>query len=109
MRRGWPGFQDRDGALALIDRTCETYPTLVKLFADGGDAGQKLKAAVAHVDRLSVDIIKRCDTGRFVVRPQRRIVERPLAWLNRCRRLARDREAPAPFPKHGWSSHSSGE
>jgi transposase len=87
------GVQDRDGAPGLIDRACETYPTLVKLFADGGYAGKKLEAAVAHIDRLSIDIIKRCDTGKFIVLPQRWIVERTLAWLNRCRRLAKDWEA----------------
>lgn len=87
------GVQDRDGAPGLIDRACETYPTLVTLFADGGYAGQKLKAAVEHIDRLSIGIIKRCDTGKFVVLPRRWIVERTLAWLNRCRRLAKDWEA----------------
>ena len=87
------GVQDRDGAPGLIDQTSETYPTLVKLFADGGYAGQKLEAAVAHINRLSIDIIKRCNTGKFVVLPHRWIVERTLAWLNRCRRLAKDWEA----------------
>ena len=40
-----------------------------------------------------INIIKRCDTGKFVVLPRRWIVERTLAWLNRCRRLAKDWEA----------------
>ena len=65
------GVQDRDGAAGLIDRACETYPTLVKLFADGGDAGKKLEGAIAHIDRLSINIIKRCDTAKFVVLPRR--------------------------------------
>ena len=85
--------QDRDGAAGLIARACETYPTLVKLFADGGYAGKKLEAAVMHISRLSINIIRRCDTGKFVVLPRRWIVERTLAWLNRCRRLAKDWEA----------------
>ena len=85
--------QDRDGAPGLIARACETYPTLVKLFADGGYAGQKLEAAVVHISRLSINIIRRSDTGKFVVLPRRWIVELTLAWLNRCRRLAKDWEA----------------
>ena len=56
--------QDRDGAPGLIELACETYPALVKLFADGGYAGKKLEAAVAHIDRLSINIIRRCDTGK---------------------------------------------
>jgi transposase len=35
---------------------------------------------------------KRPDTGKFVVLPKRWIVERTIAWLNRCRRLAKDWE-----------------
>ena len=30
--------QDRDGAPGLIERSCDTYPTLARLFADGGYA-----------------------------------------------------------------------
>ena len=42
---------------------------------------------------LETEIVKRSDrvTG-FVVLPKRWIVERSIAWLNRCRRLAKDWE-----------------
>lgn len=39
-----------------------------------------------------MEIFRRSDAGRFVVLPMRRIVERTIAWLNRCRRLAKDWE-----------------
>jgi transposase len=38
------------------------------------------------------EIVKRPDVGKFVVLPKRWIVERTIAWLNRCRRLAKDWE-----------------
>ena len=42
---------------------------------------------------LVVEIVKRGDHARgFVVEPRRRIVEHSIAWLNRCRRLAKDWE-----------------
>jgi transposase len=37
---------------------------------------------------VNVEIVRRCDTGKFVVLPKRWIVERTIAWLNRCRRLS---------------------
>jgi transposase len=86
------GVQDRDGAPDLIERSCDAYPTLTRLFADGGHAGQKLETALADIGRLTIEIIRRSDTAGFVVLPRRRVVERTLAWLNRCRRLAKDWE-----------------
>ena len=85
--------QDRDGAPGLIERSCDAYPTLTRVFADGGYAGQKLEAAVTRIDRLTIEIIRRSDLAGFVILPRRWVVERTLAWLNRCRRLAMDWEA----------------
>jgi hypothetical protein len=42
--------------------------------------------------RINVEIVKRSDLGKFVVLPRRWVVERSIAWLNRCRRLAKDWE-----------------
>ncbi len=64
-------IQDRDGAPALIERSRDAYPSLVRFFADGGYAGQKLEAAIAHLDRLAIEIIKRSDAQRFVILPRR--------------------------------------
>jgi len=86
-------IQDRDGAPDLIERCRDAYPLLARFFADGGYAGQKLETAIAHLDRLTIEIIRRSDAGRFVVLPRRWVVERTIAWLNRCRRLAKDWEA----------------
>jgi transposase len=41
--------------------------------------------------QLETEIVKRSDrTNGFVVLPRRWVVERTFAWLNRCRRLAKD-------------------
>ena len=42
---------------------------------------------------LKTEIVKRSDHAKgFVQLPKRWIVERTIAWLNRCRRLAKDWE-----------------
>ena len=70
------------------------HPFLIKLYADGGYQGTKFQQGLKRVCRqISVEIVKRSDTAsKFAVLPKRWIVERTFAWLNRCRRLAKDWE-----------------
>ena len=61
--------------------------------ADSGYQGPKFQQALRRVCRqINVEIVKRCDVGKFVVLPKRWVVERPIAWLTRRRRLAKDWE-----------------
>lgn len=87
-------IQDRDGGVLLLSTLFGMYPFLVKLFADAGYQGTKFADAVAkHLPHLAIEIVKRSDQAKgFVVLPMRWVVERTLAWLNRCRRLAKDFE-----------------
>jgi len=85
--------QDRDGGLLVMATLFGLYPFLLKLYADSGYAGPKFQQGLTRVcRRVNVEIVKRSDAGRFVVLPKRWIVERTIAWLNRCRRLAKDWE-----------------
>ena len=87
-------IQDRDGGVLLMGTLFGLYPFLLKLYADGGYQGPEFQAALRRACRqVSVEIVRRSDTAKgFVVVPKRWIVERSIAWLNRCRRLARDWE-----------------
>ena len=87
-------IQDRDGGVLLLSTLFGMYPFLAKLFADAGYQGPQFATAVAKVlPYLSIEIVKRSDQANgFVVLPMRWVVERTLAWLNRCRRLAKDFE-----------------
>ena len=87
-------IQDRDGGLLLLATLFGMYPFLKKLFADGGYQGPVFQKALAKIlPQLEIEIVKRSDQVKgFSVLPKRWIVERTLAWLNRCRRLARDWE-----------------
>ena len=83
-------IQDRDGAVPLLASIRGLYPWLRHVFADGGYAGQKLVAAMSHLGKWTVQIVKRSDKAKgFVVLPRRWGVERTLAWLRRNRRLAK--------------------
>ena len=70
------------------------YPFLKKLFADGAYEGPAFHKSLAKIlPHLETEIVKRSDQVKgFVVLPRRWVVERTIAWLNRCRRLARDWE-----------------
>jgi len=86
-------IQDRDGAVIAIKDLQESYSTVTHLFADGGYAGEKLANAIHEIDGPSIEIVKRSDQAKgFVVIARRWVVERTFAWLNRCRRLAKDWE-----------------
>jgi transposase len=85
--------QDRDGGVLLMASMFGLFPFLLKLYADSGYQGPKFQHGLSRVCRqVNVEIVKRCDATRFVVLPKRWIVERTIAWLNRCRRLAKDWE-----------------
>jgi transposase len=87
-------IQDRDGAPGVLASIRHTHPWLRHIFADGGYAGEKLRQALKQIGEWTVEIIKRSDTAKgFEVLPRRWVVERTLAWLGRCRRLAKDFEA----------------
>ena len=86
--------QDRDGAILVMATLFAMFPFLQKLFADGRYQGPEFSTALAKVrPHLNLEIVKRSDRAKgFVVLSKRWIVERTLAWLNRCRRLAKDWE-----------------
>jgi transposase len=86
-------LQDRDGGVLLMGSLFGLFPFLLKLYADSGYQGPKFQHGLSQVcHQVNVEIVKRSDVGRFVVLPKRWIVERTIAWLNRCRRLAKDWE-----------------
>ena len=87
-------IQDRDGGALLMASLFGAFPFLVKLYADGGYQGPEFQSAMKRtLARVDLEFVKRLGHAKgFLVLPKRWIVERTLAWLGRCRRLAKDWE-----------------
>ena len=86
-------LQDRDGAVLVLDEhTRRLFPFLEKIFADSAYGGPKLRRAIAGAP-WKIEVVKRpANQKGFEVLPKRWVVERTIAWINRCRRLAKDYE-----------------
>jgi transposase len=87
-------IQDRDGGILLLATLFGMHPFLKKLFADAGYQGPEFKKAQTRIlPNLETEIVRRSGQVKgFAVLTKRWIVERTIAWLNRCRRLAKDWE-----------------
>lgn len=84
--------QDRDAGRLLLWALHTCFPSVRKVWADGGYAGHLVDIA-ATAYRISVEIVRKL-AGQvgFTVLPRRWVVERTLSWITRCRRTVRDYE-----------------
>jgi transposase len=80
---------DRKGALQALER-CKDYLQCVKsLLVDGGYSGEPFAQGVRDTlgQEVTVQLAKRNELHTFEVMPQRWVVERSFAWLEKNRRL----------------------
>jgi transposase len=85
-------IQDRHGALLVLRRVVGKCERLTCVIADRAYAGETTARAIAALGPWRIEIVRRADRQAFKVFPKRWIVERTLAWIGRCRRLAKDFE-----------------
>jgi transposase len=78
---------DRKGALQAIDRCAANLSQVQSVLVDGGYTGQPFAQAVKDRLGANVQVAKRHELHTFAVIPQRWVVERSFAWLDKCRRL----------------------
>jgi putative transposase len=86
-------IQDVHGAVPLLKYVGMLFPKLRHIFADRVYRGKQLPAAIAEFGKWVIEIVTRSQSvGTFKAEPRRWVIERTLAWLNRCRRLSKDFE-----------------
>lgn len=78
---------DRDGALIMFDNAKRNLSNVVRVLVDGGYKGEKFAQSVKELIDAEVQVAKRNELHTFEVIPQRWVVERSFAWLEKCRRL----------------------
>jgi len=78
---------DRKGALEAMARCKANLERVQSVLADGGYVGQPFEQAVQATLGATVQIAKRSELHTFSVMPQRWVVERSFAWLEKNRRL----------------------
>jgi len=78
---------DRKGALEAMARCKANLERVQSVLADGGYVGQPFEQAVQATLGATVQIAKRSELHTFAVMPQRWVVERSFAWLEKNRRL----------------------
>ena len=86
-------LRDAAGAEIVLENGLAAVPTLRLVFADGGYDEDALHIWAWANTEASLEIVRRPQEARgFVLLPRRWVVGRTLAWLSRCRRLAKDFE-----------------
>ena len=80
---------DRKGALQALKRCKPGLTQVQSVLCDGGYVGQPFAQGVRNIlgECVTVQIAKRSELHTFKVMPQRWVVERSFAWLEKNRRL----------------------
>jgi len=85
-------IQDRDGVQPALIEAQELSPSVTYAWADQSYRGDLLEWA-ARILGITIEIVTRpAEQVGFQVQPRRWVVERTIAWVNRCRRLSKDVE-----------------
>jgi putative transposase len=98
-------IQERDGAAPLVAQAVEKFPSLRKLYVDGGYTGMCAHSLRTQY-KLDVEVVRRpsaagtwsdsqlplfaTEARPFPILPRRWVVERTHSWVERPRRLSKD-------------------
>ncbi|WP_438943655.1 IS5 family transposase [Noviherbaspirillum malthae] len=78
---------DRNGALLMFAAHDDRLAQVKQVLVDGGYTGERFENLTYQTLGAKVQVAKRNELHTFAVIPQRWVVERSFAWLEKCRRL----------------------
>ncbi|HBY98307.1 MAG TPA: hypothetical protein DEP84_30920 [Chloroflexi bacterium] len=91
---------DTVGGEELLDLVLNEYSSIKKVLADQGYQGDLVAWFQADFGVVLEIVEKPADQKGFVVQKGRWVIERTIAWLNRCRRLSKD------YERNVWNSEA---
>lgn len=71
----------------MVGYAKERLEAVENVLVDGGYSGEKFSLEIKNIIGATVEVAKRSELHKFVVIPQRWVVERSFGWLEKCRRL----------------------
>jgi len=80
-------ISDKAGAREMIALRPVDFGKVEKVLVDGGYNGKPFEDFVKETLDAEVEVAKRSELHTFAVIPKRWVVERSIAWLEKCRRL----------------------
>lgn len=80
-------ISDKAGAKEMISERASEFAKVRKVLVDGGYNGKPFAEFVEEAIGAEVEVAKRSELPKFAVIPRRWVVERSIAWLEKCRRL----------------------
>ena len=78
---------DRNGALLMFLTQDDSLADVQQVLVDGAYSGERFEDLTYQILGATVQVVKRNELHKFAVIPQRWVVERSFAWLEKCRRL----------------------
>jgi len=91
---------DTVGGEELLDLVLNEYPSIKKVLADQGYQDDLVAWFQEDFGVVFEIVEKPADQKGFVVQKGRWVIERTIAWLNRCRRLSKD------YERNAWNSEA---
>jgi transposase len=76
----------------MIRNEKENLSDVENFLVDGGYTGERFAEKIKSILGATVEVAKRSELHKFAVIPKRWVVERSFGWLEKCRRLWKNRE-----------------